>query len=169
MDAGIMPDNTTLIRQLEKRILKQYKHVSFCLDIRFYWSASRQEVHFKPAEDIKDIWELLHEIAHAELRHNDFTRDIQLLRHEMAAWQHAKLQIAPHFTVSIDDNFAEAQLDSYRDWLHERSRCPKCTETGIQQTTSIYQCINCLCSWLVNDARLKRLRRTMLSNQNRFE
>ncbi len=154
------------INGIEKNIINHFSHLSFCVDKSFYWSASLQEVHYKPATSVEDIWQLLHEIAHAELGHRHYTKDVQLLSQEVAAWHLAKVQLASSFNINIDEDFAEDQLDSYRDWLHERSKCPQCAQTGIQQTTSIYQCINCLCSWSVNDARLRRLRRIKLQDQN---
>lgn len=164
-----MPNNTILIKNLETRILKHYDSFMFCLDTTFYWSASQQKIHYQPAKNIEELWQLLHEIAHAELDHHNYTKDILLLRQETAAWHYAKTYIAPLFDIEIDEVFAEDQLDSYRNWLHSRSRCPECMQTGIQQTTSTYQCVNCLCSWFVNDARQRRLRRVKLQGQNRFD
>lgn len=168
-DVDIMPNNTISINQLQQRICNHFAELSFREDHFFCWSAGRQEVHYRSAKSIEDIWQLLHEIAHAVLRHDDFYKDIHLLQHESEAWQLAIGQLAPTFSQRIPQEFAEEHLDSYREWLHARSTCPSCRQSGIQQTTRMYQCVNCLCSWLVNDARLKRLRRTKLLNQNRFE
>ena len=165
-----MQDNMISINEIEKDIINHFSHLSFCVDKSFYWSASLREVHYKSATSVEDIWQLLHEIAHAKLGHHNYTKDIQLLNQEVAAWYLAKKQLAPLFNVNMDEDFAEDQLDSYRNWLHERSKCPQCTQTGIQQTTSIYQCINCSCSWSVNDARLCKLRRIIkLQDQNRSD
>lgn len=128
----------------------------------FYWSPSEQVVFYLPVASDGDAAILLHETAHALLKHQDFTSDIALLKYENEAWQHAKLVLAPRFGVMLSEESIQDHLDTYRDWLHARSTCPECSETGLQTKTSTYQCINCQCSWMVNDARRCQLRRTVL-------
>lgn len=101
---------------------------------------------------------LLHEVGHALLDHRDYHYDIHLLEMERAAWDKAK-RLAPQFGVRIAAKTIESSLDSYRDWLHARSLCPRCGSTGVQQTDSEYTCLACHRQWRVNEARTCQLRR----------
>lgn len=126
----------------------------------FRWSAAEQTIYY-PAEaaGLNDIYLLLHEAGHAALGHDDYRRDIQLLRMEREAWDYATDSLAPQLKIKVNDEFIENNLDTYRDWLHERSTCPGCKQNGIQINKNTYQCLNCRCSWRVNDARQCQLKR----------
>ena len=101
---------------------------------------------------------LLHEASHALLEHRSYSRDIELLAMERAAWDKAAI-IATSYDVIIDDDTIEDALDTYRNWLHSRSRCPACQAAGIQDSPQAYLCISCQHRWRVNDARSCALRR----------
>lgn len=103
---------------------------------------------------------LLHETAHALLRHSDYSRDIELLRMEREAWNYATDTLAPLYEIVIDDSLVEDSLDTYREWLHKRSLCPDCNLNGIQASRFDYRCLHCHKRWRVNEARTCRLRRT---------
>jgi len=81
---------------------------------------------------------------------------------ERDAWTKAR-DIAASLDLSIDEEIATAHLDTYRDWLHARSTCPKCGETGLETDTHIYSCLSCGARWRVNDARRHALRRYIVS------
>jgi predicted NBD/HSP70 family sugar kinase len=90
----------------------------------------------------------LHELGHALSNHKDYKTDVERLRIESEAWQRAKSEISKHpewkkYTISYDEDFAENELDSYRDWLHQKSKCKKCGLTKYQTTDGIYHCPNC--------------------------
>lgn len=106
---------------------------------------------------------LLHELAHALLGHKSYGLDIDLLRLERAAWDHARRVLAPRYglTISIDD--AEDSLDTYRDWLHNRSLCPDCGLSGLQNLDRTYACVLCRTRWHANDAKTCALRRRKLA------
>ena len=129
----------------------------------FYWSPTNQTVYFAALDSALDRLTLLHETAHALLGHQGYSRDINLLKIEREAWELARDTLAPHYGLKIETELIEEMLDSYRDWLHARSRCPKCQLTGIQTDESTYQCLGCNATWHVNEARRCRLKRTSLS------
>ena len=85
---------------------------------------------------------ILHEIGHAELGHYDFKTDIARLRMEVAAWEKAR-ELAPKFNITIDENLIESELDTYRDWLHQKSKCKKCGLTRYQTNDGRYHCPFC--------------------------
>lgn len=85
---------------------------------------------------------LLHEVGHAVLGHYDFKLDVERLKMELAAWEKAR-ELAKIYGVEFDDEMMEAELDTYRDWLHQKSRCPKCGLTRYQTAEGIYHCPRC--------------------------
>lgn len=85
---------------------------------------------------------LLHEVGHAVLEHRDFRVDAERLKMELAAWEKAR-ELARHYGIEFDDELMETELDSYRDWLHQKSRCPKCGLTCYQTPDGNYHCPRC--------------------------
>ena len=94
-----------------------------------------------PTETRDDLL-LLHELGHALSRHQDFTSDVARLKMERQAWTKAH-QLAKKYALPWDEDFVEDQLDSYREWLHRRSSCPKCGLTCYQTPDGIYHCPKC--------------------------
>ena len=143
---------------LVAKLIADYPNVQFTLSDDFYWSPSTNTIFMKQVVSQHDILTLLHEIAHAKLHHDGYSRDIDLVKCERDAWGLVKNELADRYGVDYDDSYAEDMLDSYRDWLHARSTCPSCTATGIQ-TKIGYRCVSCLKTWRVNEARRCGLRR----------
>jgi len=119
------------------------------------WSHAESTIDFV---NNGDTGLLLHELAHALLNHIDYSRDIELLVMERQAWDKAK-ELATKYDLEIEDEFIQSNLDTYRDWLHSRSTCPKCNANGLQIKSSLYHCLACNNKWRVNEARTCALRR----------
>ena len=130
----------------------------------FYWSPQTKEVFYnETATDKKSKWSLLHETGHALLGHTTYTRDVELLKMEMAAWDKAR-ELAKQFDIVIDEDHIQDCLDTYRDWLHARSICPSCTTKCLQQSDAQqYRCHNCHTNWKVTPARFARPYRSVSS------
>ena len=94
-----------------------------------------------PSEPFAELL-LLHEVSHAILEHKGFKMDVARLKMESMAWGKAR-ELADLYGVFFDEEFAEGELDSYRDWLHKKSRCPKCGLTRYQDTDKVYHCPRC--------------------------
>jgi hypothetical protein len=154
-----MPPTNSLLEQIGA----DFPKYTFLQGSNFRWSPDQQLITYAAIETPEDAWTLLHELAHADLGHTDFELDIHLIQHEVAAWEHAKIALAPRYTISIPDGHIQDHLDSYREWLHKRSTCPECGQNGLQTTQNTYSCTNCRCLWRVNDARMCRLRRSKLT------
>ena len=127
----------------------------------FSWAPAAKTItvdtkHNSPAQ-------LLHEVAHAELGHQTFSRDIQLIEMEREAWEYCTKVLAPRYDVSLtmDDDVVQESLDSYRSWLTSRSSCPHCGAIGLQKAKDTYSCMHCHVQWQVNEARTCRLIRTI--------
>lgn len=86
--------------------------------------------------------QLLHELGHAILEHKNFATDPERLKMERAAWEKAR-ELCNIYNVAYDEEFVEAELDTYRDWLHQRSRCSKCGLTRFQTRDGKYHCPGC--------------------------
>jgi len=153
MDATTMPSTPLLITQLKKA----YPQFEFLPGTGYAWSPINRVVYFKENGDQDAL--LLHELSHALLDHTDYTRDIELLAMERAAWDTA-LALAPTYGAAVDEETAQTTLDSYRDWLHARSTCPACQATGLQTKKKTYTCVACRHTWDVNEARICGLKRT---------
>ena len=94
-----------------------------------------------PPEPRSDLL-LLHELSHAILKHKSFKMDAERLRIESEAWNKAK-ELAFSLSIPFDEDFAESKLDSYRDWLHQKSLCKSCGLTRFQAKNGKYYCPRC--------------------------
>lgn len=86
--------------------------------------------------------QLLHEVGHALLGHRDFRTDLERLKMECAAWWQAQ-ELCHHYQVVYDEEFAESEIDTYRDWLHRHSICKTCGLTCYQGADGQYHCPLC--------------------------
>ncbi len=84
----------------------------------------------------------LHEVSHAVLKHKDFRMDVERIKMENAAWEKAR-ELANKYGIEVDEDFIQDELDTYRDWLHKKSRCPKCGLTRFQTPNTEYHCPKC--------------------------
>ena len=120
----------------------------------FVWSSADKTIHYSTSRDVAEnaVWSLLHELGHAELRHTRYEDDFELLILEVQAWKKAK-QLAEDYHLVIDEHHIEECLDSYREWLHQRSRCVECKNHSLQVDETTYQCHNCSTVWKVPASR----------------
>ena len=149
---------------LVDQLSADFPELNFEASDRERWSPQNHTVYFtdNPAT-------LLHELGHALLKHRDFNQDIELIHMERDAWEKAR-EISNNYSISITDDQIEDALDRYRDWLHDRSLCPECHQTGIQSTADLaYYCINCDARWNVNDARSCGLKRRLIKKPPQAE
>lgn len=142
------------MNSLISRLAHDYPQFHFIPADCARWSNREQTIYYTD-----DNQQTLHELGHALLGHQCYHQDIELLKLERAAWEVAA-QLAPHYGLSINSNTIEDALDSYREWLHGRSRCPKCGQTGWQSVNDLsYHCPNCQTSWVATDGRQHRTQR----------
>lgn len=85
---------------------------------------------------------LLHEVSHAILKHRNFNTDLERVKMENEAWEKAK-ELADKYSVAVNEDLIQDELDTYRDWLHKKSRCPKCGLTRFQTSDAKYHCPRC--------------------------
>lgn len=93
-------------------------------------------------EEPHDSLLLLHEVGHAALKHRDFRTDAKRLKMEREAWEKAR-ELCDEYDVRYDEEVVERELDTYRDWLDQKSRCPLCGLTRFQTPDGEYHCPHC--------------------------
>ena len=159
MDVTTMARITSLISKLKNNAQLQAALPNLTLKEGeiFGWDHTAHAVTYDPSHPQLEPL-LLHEVGHAMLGHTNYKRDIELIEMERAAWEEAE-KLGEQYSVVIDESLVEETLDTYRDWLHERSTCPHCRATGVQTGARQYTCLACQHIWRVNEARTCALRR----------
>lgn len=152
-----MPSITSLI----KRLREDYPAITLEEKSYFRWSHRRNLISYNPSHPDATA-HLLHEYGHASLGHSDYMRDIELIRMEQEAWKYATSKLSEQYHTPLDQETIEDAMDTYREWLHERSSCPSCGATGVQKDVRLYRCLACGQGWNVNEARLCGLRRRLV-------
>ena len=155
------------IEQLLPIVKKDFPEISFLEGESFIWSPKTKTISYSTHQqpDNQGVWSLLHEIAHAELGHANYNTDFSLLRIETDAWTKAE-KIASNYNIVIDPNHIQDCLDTYRDWLHKRAKCPTCSVVSIQRKDLTYQCFNCTTLWKVPRSPICRIRRQVVKIEN---
>jgi hypothetical protein len=147
----------TNLRQLIVRLQTDFPKIIFEESTHFKWNADKKIIFYSLNVD-HPIWSLLHELGHMKLAHTEYLTDVSLLHMETAAWQKAK-ELGCHYGFVVDEEYVQDCIDSYREWLHQRSTCPTCSQTGLEDKAGSYICINCKSSWHVTPNRLGRVYR----------
>lgn len=137
-----------------QRIKTDYPVITFMLSDKSSWDPQTQTIFYNPKQPDPQ-WSLLHELGHMQAGHMNYSTDVQLLSMELEAWETAKT-IAHKYEVDIEQGHIDDCIDSYRDWLHKRSACPKCYQTGAQNNDQTYCCPNCREQWTVSTSRFCR-------------
>lgn len=145
------------MEKLLESLRKTLPEISFEPGEAFFWSPEHSKVTYKDSTNEKPqhVWALLHEASHAVLGHKNYHQDIELLLFEVEAWQKAK-ELAKEYEISISEDHIQDCLDTYRDWLHQRATCPRCSTVSLQKTPDAYLCHNCHATWQVSSSRFCR-------------
>ena len=104
---------------------------------------------FRPPETIVvgpeepyDSLLILHELGHALCGHRDFKTGAARIKMEREAWEKAK-KLCEKYDVVYNEEVVENELDTYREWLDKKSRCPSCGLTRFQTPDGTYHCPRC--------------------------
>ena len=123
-----------------EKIKNDFPEFRFISDKKFAFRPPRTIVIGPEENQFESL--LLHELGHAVLGHKDFKIDAERLKMEAAAWEKAH-EIAEKYGIPINEDFVQDELDTYRDWLHTKSRCKKCGLTRYQTHDGTYHCPRC--------------------------
>ena len=122
------------------RIQKDYPEYKFKSGKKYTFRPPRTII-LGPPEPFSGLL-LLHELSHAILGHKTFRLDVERLRMESEAWDKAR-ELADRYKIKINEDLIQDELDTYRDWLHTRSKCKKCGLTCYQTKDGVYHCPRC--------------------------
>jgi hypothetical protein len=149
--------NSLKTTSLLELLSASYPAINYAPGDDFYWHPAEKTVYYPDDQIDSDFGklQLLHETAHALLKHKDYDFDGQLIKIELAAWQKCQ-ELAPIYLVAFEERYIQECLDSYRDWLHKRSTCIDCGQISLQIHPFLYKCFNCQASWRVPASPLCR-------------
>ena len=149
----------TGLEKLLPKLQRDFPGLAFAKGETFSWSPKTYTVTYgtqaSRRQGIPAEWSLLHELAHALLGHQNYHTDFELLLLEVAAWHKAEA-LAADYGIQINDDHVQDCIDTYRDWLYQRSACPTCSNTSLQLNSVTYQCFNCSTKWTVTASRFCR-------------
>lgn len=149
-----MTTSSKTSKQFVQAVASDYPQFKFRAGAQEHWSPRTKTITYEPdAQSLK--YGLLHELAHALLGHDSYKNDFELLKLESQAWQTAA-KIGRRYGIIIEEDHIQNCLDTYRDWLHRRSKCPSCGVHVLQQDPTTYRCFNCGDSWQVSAGRFAR-------------
>ena len=128
------------LQLLTEKLKKDYPDLRFKEGRKFAFRPPRTIV-IGPEEPGAELL-LLHEVGHAISGHRDFDVDVKRLKMEVEAWEKAR-DLANNYEMEFSEEVMETELDSYRDWLHQKSRCPACGLTRFETPDGQYHCPRC--------------------------
>lgn len=137
--AGIIP-YFAVNEDFLNRIKQDFPEFRFVFEKKFAFRPPRTIV-LGPPEPFSELL-ALHEVSHAILKHKTFRMDVERLRMECEAWDKAR-ELAFRYDIEVDENLIQDELDTYRDWLHNKSRCRSCGLTRYQTPDGAYHCPRC--------------------------
>lgn len=152
------------MKNLLKTISSDYKKFKFEPGDCFLWNPESSTIYYLEDEvaEQSGIWSLLHEVGHALLEHKSNRDDLDLLMMEVLAWSKAK-EISSNYGLAIDESHIERCIESYRSWLHRRSRCIDCQTNSLQLNKTTYKCHNCGTSWKVSESVVCKIRKRRIN------
>lgn len=152
------------IEKLLPVLKKDFPVVAFSAGDSFVWSPTKQLITYTTSQPNNDhgVWALIHEVAHYQLGHNSYGTDFNLLQLETSAWSQAE-KTAKNYNITIDPDHIQDCLDTYRDWLHKRAKCPTCSVVSMQRKDKKYQCFNCNTAWSVPKSPLCKIKKEIVT------
>ncbi len=157
MPASIYTDNVrsrkTPPRPLEKPSLLSEKNLAFLETIKktypeFTFRPGRKFL-FHPPKSIRYLesdenfrFLLLHELSHALLGHFSFNRSLERLQIERDAWAKTRELCSLH-SVTFNEELAETELNTYRDWVHQKTLCKHCGLSCLEVSSESLYCPFC--------------------------
>lgn len=130
-----------MLNSLLKQLQNDYPEFVFRPSGKKYLFRPPRTIVLGPDKKMPELL-LLHELSHAVLQHFSFDTDIKRLKMESDAWAKTK-ELAKKYGVEVDDDYIEDQLDTYRDWLHAKSKCKKCGLTRFETPDGKWHCPFC--------------------------
>ncbi|MBQ6375755.1 hypothetical protein IJJ37_02405 [Candidatus Saccharibacteria bacterium] len=125
---------------LFNRLQQDFPEVKFQFGKKFLFRPPKT-IMLRPEESDSALL-LLHELGHFLCGHRNFKMEVERLKMEREAWEKAR-ELCKVYGVSYDEEVVEQELDTYRDWLDKKSRCPICGLTRYQTPDGKFHCPEC--------------------------
>lgn len=131
---------------LVERLSKDFSDLRFRQGRKFAFRPPRTVV-FEPLTGVDAEYKiysmrLLHEVGHALSGHRTYRQDLERVKMECEAWRRAR-SLCERYGVEYDEGVVEQELESYREWLHQKSKCSQCGLTRYQAENGVYHCPFC--------------------------
>lgn len=118
----------------------EFPNFSFKPGRKFLFRPKKSIFYLEDNENFRLL--LLHELAHALLGHFSFETSLDRLKIERDAWDKTR-SLCADFNVPFLEEVAEAELNSYRDWLHQKTLCKTCGLSCIEVDSESLFCPFC--------------------------
>ena len=138
------PEESSLLseknRTFLKMIIEAYPNLTFKPGRKFLFRPPKSIHYLETDENFRFL--LLHELAHALLGHYTFDRSLERLQIERDAWAKTR-ELCCLYSIPFDDNLAEAELNTYRDWVHQKTLCKHCGLSCLEVSSESLYCPSC--------------------------
>ncbi|MBR3204074.1 hypothetical protein IKF81_00095 [Candidatus Saccharibacteria bacterium] len=138
-----MPQKTSLSPENQaflSKIQKEYPFFSIKPGKKFLFRPQKTILYEEKNTNFQLL--LLHELSHALLNHFTYKTSIERLQIERDAWEKTKI-LCEKYSIPFDENFIQDELDTYRNWLHQKTICKKCGLTCIETDNHSLFCPKC--------------------------
>lgn len=119
---------------------KTYPEFTFHPGRKFLFRPQKSIYYLEADENFRLL--LLHELAHALLGHFSYQKSLERLQIERDAWEKTR-QLCKIHNVTFDEDVAEAELNTYRDWVHQKTLCKTCGLTCLEVSSESLYCPFC--------------------------
>ena len=146
-------------------LLDSFPQYTFVAGSFFMWLPRKASITYDPKRLKTNSGRigLLHEIGHAQLGHLSYPKfDMALLAMEMDAWDFVRARAAD-YKLHVDERHISSCIASYDYWISKSATCPDCDNFSLQRDRSNFACFACGAVWRVNDNKMRRVKRTVVS------
>ena len=137
-------ESTSLLNEKNLAFLETlkstYPNFSFKPGPKFLFRP-KKTIHYVESNDNFRLL-LLHELSHALLGHFSYSKSLERLQIERDAWAKTR-ELCEQFSVNFDEDVAESELNTYRDWLHQKTLCKTCGLSCLEVNSESLYCPFC--------------------------
>ena len=130
------------VGDLVVRLMRDFPEINFVFGQRFKFRPPKTIIIAREGDGTFRDLLLLHEVGHALSGRFEFKTEVERLKIEVEAWEKAR-ELCVRYGIKADEELIQGELDSYREWLHKKSRCPVCGLTRFQTPDSAWHCPGC--------------------------
>ena len=121
-------------------IKESYPEFTFRPGRKFLFRPPKSIYYLESDENFRFL--LLHELSHALLGHFSFSRSLERLQIERDAWAKTRELCSLH-SITFNEELAEIELNTYRDWVHQKTLCKHCGLSCLEVSSESLYCPFC--------------------------